>query len=80
MTSLGRIFLAVLVVATLALGASALWRFWRGRTAPPPPAAVADSTQAGMRAVTLWFADESGDSLVSDGKKGRVLTFRIRKA
>ena len=23
---------------------------------------------------------ETGDSLVSDGKKGRVLTFRIRKA
>jgi hypothetical protein len=53
----------------LAAAALALlgWRAWQARADRHAAAAGAtDTTQAGMRAVTLWFADESGDSLVSE--------------
>lgn len=58
--------LAVLVAVVLAGVAG--WRLWSARQSPAPAAAV-DSTQAGVRAVTLWFADDSGDSLVVETRE-----------
>ena len=66
MNRIARAFVALLTVLTLALGLSAAWRWWAGRAPAPTAAAPADSAQAGTRAVTLWFADESGDSLVAE--------------
>lgn len=52
---------AVLIMAALA------WRWWLERPASVPPAPTgADSTAAGLRAATLWFASHDGDSLVSE--------------
>ncbi len=43
------------------------WRVGGIRFGAPPPAVVsADTTQVGLRSVTLWFANENGDSLVSE--------------
>ncbi len=55
---------AVVAVAALAWAGWIAWQAARSGRGEVPEAA--DTTQAGMRAVTLWFADESGDSLVSE--------------
>lgn len=55
---------AVLIVAALA------WRAWLERPASvPPPLAGADSTAAGLRSVTLWFASAGGDSLLAESRE-----------
>ena len=64
MTRRMRVLLALLALSVLAWMA---WTFARTRLAPPDVApAPTDTTQTGMRAATLWFADDSGDSLVSE--------------
>lgn len=63
MNRLVAIAIAVLVVA--AVGLAGL-RYWRDRHPATPPPAAADSTQAGLHAATLWFPDETGDSLVAE--------------
>jgi len=49
------------------------WREMRRRSdaaaAAAAAAAAPDTTQAGMRAVTLWFASADGDSLVSETRE-----------
>ena len=56
-----------LVLAVLAALAAGGWQWWRTHMAAPVAAgAPADTAQAGMRSITLWFAAESGDSLVSE--------------
>ena len=59
----GAVAVAVVLAAGLAL---ALWRAWAVRERPAPPEAAPDTTQAGVRSATLWFADPQGDSLVSE--------------
>jgi hypothetical protein len=44
------------------------WREWRANHEPPAAVAAADSTQAGVRSVTLWFADLGGDSLIAESR------------
>jgi hypothetical protein len=63
-----RIFLALAVLAAIAVAAVAGWRLYRSREAAPVTSVV-DSTQAGVRAMTLWFADDSGDSLVAETRE-----------
>lgn len=64
MGALVRTAAALLVAAALALAA---WRWWHARAAGADGvAAPADTTQAGLRPLTLWFADDGGDSLVSE--------------
>jgi hypothetical protein len=66
MTRAARVLLVLLVVAGLA---AAAWLFLRERLAPPaaePELADSTTAQTGLRAATLWFADDSGDSLVSE--------------
>jgi len=61
---------ALLGLLALALLGYAGWHWARARFAPPETAvAPADTTQVGLRAVTLWFADDSGDSLVSESRQ-----------
>ncbi len=61
---LGRFALLLVVVAALGLGG---WQWWRTRLSAPAGApAPADTAQAGLRSMTLWFASESGDSLVCE--------------
>lgn len=57
-----------LVLAVLV--AFAVWRFgpW-GRASAPVVEAPPDSTQAGMRAVTLYFASADGDSLEGESRE-----------
>jgi hypothetical protein len=57
------VLLAVIVIGALGWMA---WHFASARFAPREAAPAADTTLAGMRASTLWFADASGDSLVSE--------------
>jgi len=64
MTSRVRVLLVLFVLAALA---AAGWLVVRNRLEPPEPApGPADTTQAGLRATTLWFAADGGDSLVSE--------------
>ena len=64
MTRPVRIVLTLVVIAALGFTG---WRLWLARQQASAGAPVAaDTTQAGMRAVTLWYADDSGDSLVSE--------------
>ena len=65
-----RVLLVLLVVAGVGVAA---WPYARQRLAgllsPEGEATTSDTTtatQAGLRAATLWFADDSGDSLVSE--------------
>lgn len=61
-----RILIAVVVLGLLAW---ASWH-WLGREpVNAPPASVADSSGAGVRAVRLFFASASGDSLVSESRE-----------
>ena len=78
MSNRSRILLAVLVVAAIALVG---WRAWMWRHGPEVLTGTpADTTQAGLHTVTLWFADAGGDSLVRevrevqevDGLRARV--------
>ena len=59
------IVLGILVVGALA------WfgRFWVRRAHVSPPAAAADSSAAGVRAVRLYFASPTGDSLVVESRE-----------
>jgi hypothetical protein len=61
-------FVAAIVLAGAI--AFAVWRFgpW-GRTAAPIAAAPSDSTFAGMRAVSLYFASAGGDSLEAETRE-----------
>jgi len=57
----------LILLGTLVVAIALAWRTWSER----PPARVpapnyADSTDTGLRAVTLWFASASGDSLVAE--------------
>ena len=64
MSSRLRILIGVLVVIALAFVG---WRTWSGQHArATATGTVADTTQAGLRTVTLWFADAGGDSLVRE--------------
>lgn len=63
-----RLLLTLGVLAAIVVSSVAGWRLWNARSAPAPVATV-DSTQAGVRAVTLWFADDSGDSLVTETRE-----------
>lgn len=67
-----RILLLLVLLIVAGLGAAA-WPYARARLAgllsPEGEATSTDSssaTQTGLRAVTLWFADVSGDSLISE--------------
>ena len=44
----------------------AAWWMWRANHAPVVVSSAADSTQAGVRSVTLWFADGAGENLVAE--------------
>jgi spore germination protein GerM len=61
------------VLAVLALVAATGWAGWREVRRRADRAAIAaavpDTTQAGMRAVTLWFASTDGDSLVAEARE-----------
>jgi spore germination protein GerM len=62
-----RAWIGLLLIAVLAwLGIR-----WARRADSPAPSAgaPADTATAGFRAVTLWFADDSGDSLVSESRE-----------
>lgn len=66
-----RLLRALLVLVLLAGLAIAGWLFVRDRLASPEGEQgtsqdTSATTPAGLRAATLWFADESGDSLVSE--------------
>lgn len=62
-----RILLAAAVVAALAF---VLWRWWDARSpASAPPVSPADTTQVGMRSMTLYFADPAGERLVSESRE-----------
>jgi len=62
------IVLTVLLLAVAALFAG--WRDVRRRAERAAiAAAVPDTTQAGMRAVTLWFASTDGDSLQAEARE-----------
>ncbi len=65
MNSRARVLVALLVVAAIAFVG---WRTWGGRRTSAPAGAPADTAQAGMRSITLWFADASGDSLVVESR------------
>ena len=61
----------LLLVAALAIAMLA-WLSWRRASAPQPPVAVsalADTVRAGLKAVRLYFAAPSGDSLVSEQRE-----------
>ena len=61
----GIALVGLLLIAVLA------WLGVHGRSheAPPTGPAAADTTGAGFRAVMLYFADDSGDSLVSESRE-----------
>jgi hypothetical protein len=59
-----RILVGLLVVAALGFVG---WRTWSDQHAPATATgAGADTAQAGLRSVSLWFADAGGDSLVRE--------------
>ena len=66
MSRLARPVLWLALLGALALGG---WQWWRAHAPAPVAAAPPDTTQAGMRALTLWFAAESGDSLVFEERE-----------
>ena len=64
MSSRLRILVGLLVVAALAFVG---WRTWEAQRGPVLATGTpSDSSQAGVRSVTLWFADAGGDSLVRE--------------
>lgn len=70
MTRPPRRWLVFTVLALVALAAWAGWREVRRRADTAAIAAAApDTSQTGLRAVTLWFASEDGDSLVSEPRE-----------
>ena len=56
-------------VVLAALVAGGWWWSRRGRPIEAPAPAAADSARAGVRAVQLYFAAASGDSLVSESRE-----------
>ena len=59
-----RILVGLLVLVALAFVG---WSTWSAQHAPATATGTpADTAQAGLRSVTLWFADASGDSLVRE--------------
>lgn len=64
MSDRARTALALLVVVALVFVG---WRTWRLQHGPVrATGTAADSAQAGLRSVTLWFSDIDGDRLVSE--------------
>jgi hypothetical protein len=64
----------VLALIALVVIAGIGWRLWRtSGIARVVDASAADTTQAGMKAVTLFFPDASGDSLVSEIRQAAEL-------
>ena len=64
MTDRARTWIALLVVAALVFVG---WRTWALQHGPVrATGATADSAQAGLRSVTLWFSNTSGDSLAGE--------------
>lgn len=62
-----RILLGALVVMVVGFAA---WRWWQhGREALPEMPSAADTTGAGVRAVTLWFGAADGSGLVSERRE-----------
>ena len=59
-----RLLAIVLALLVAGVAAFAAWRAW-SPSPGGPPMAPADTTGEGVRAVTLWFANEEGDSLVA---------------
>jgi hypothetical protein len=67
MNNRARVLVALVVVAALAFVG---WRTWTTQHLPAAArGASADTAQAGVRSVTLWFADAGGDSLVSEERQ-----------
>lgn len=70
MTSRTRLWIALAVLVAVAVLGWAGWREARRRSDAAAAAAVApDTTETGMRAVTLWFAAANGDSLVAETRE-----------
>jgi hypothetical protein len=70
MTSPSRRLLAFAVLVAIAAVAWFGWREARRRAETAAiAAATPDTTETGMRAVTLWFASADGDSLVAEGRE-----------
>jgi hypothetical protein len=63
-----RRFIALVGAVLVVIIALVSWRLWWENHAPAAPAAAADSTQAGVRSVTLWFTDPGGDSLIAEAR------------
>lgn len=61
-----------ILVVVLAAMAAAAWFGWHQSRLRSDTAAIAaaepDTAQAGMRAMTLWFASSDGDSLVAESR------------
>lgn len=67
---LPRVTRRLIVVGAVLVTAALAWRAWLERPATaPPPVPGADSTGAGLRAVTLWFASPGGDSLLAESRE-----------
>ena len=59
-----------IVLGVLLVAAALLWRSCTSRApAPLVEPAANDSTGAGLRAITPWFASPEGDSLVSESRE-----------
>ncbi len=62
-----------ILLVVLAAMAAAAWFGWRESRKRSDTAAIAaaepDTAQAGVRAMTLWFASPDGDSLVSEARE-----------
>lgn len=69
MNRLLRLIVVVLAFVLVTLLALAAWREWRMRSEPVPEIVQVDSTSTGMRAMTLYFAAASGDSLVRESRE-----------
>jgi hypothetical protein len=71
MSSLVRRGIALAVLLGLVVAVWAGWRIMRQRAeaAAAAAAVVPDTTQTGMRVVTLWFASADGDSLVPEARE-----------
>ena len=67
MTKRTRVWIGLLLIAVLAW----LGMRWarRAGSLTPMAGAPADTATAGFRAVTLWFVDDSGDSLVNESRE-----------
>jgi len=59
-----------IVLGVVLVAAALVWRSCTSRApAPAVEPTASDSTGAGLRAVTLWFASPEGDSLVAESRE-----------